>query len=391
MKPATLIIPMILLFGCGKDKDELYTFGGDELDCAFAVTEDQNGNAVFAGITESFQEGDFDENNGIEGWVAQVNGKKKGWEVVIGYFGNDYLNDIIMTSDGSFLAVGYSDHKDKDRADGWIVKIDSSGEFQWDAFIGDEEIWEEFNSITTDDNGNFLIAGNRQEPDMGKQGWIVKLNSSGGELWNQTYGETNSDSFNHIIPDKDYGFLACGMKNYQGEGTGEGWLMKINAFGTMEWEETYGGDDEDEFVSLVLKDNPFDLYICGNTYSAGLGSSDVWVMKLDGDYQYEWDYVYGTKKYEKSGKMTLASDGGLIITGQTKFEDPLYGNIRILKINRKGDIEWKKSFGDQEAVDQAFDVCVSSDGKIIVAGVTTSHSKGSFDAAIIFAQDNSVE
>ena len=142
------------------------------------------------------------------------------------------------------------------------------------------------------------ISGNKTTASLGfADYWVIKVDSDGTKQWEKAYGGDDSDYLDSVLPTPDGNFLISGF-SYSGvsgnkaspnRGTNneDGWVIKIDPDGNKLWEETYGGDDWDDFyVAKVLKDGSYLIGgssispVSGNKTVAQFGEGDVWVMKL---------------------------------------------------------------------------------------------------------------
>jgi hypothetical protein len=65
-----------------------------------------------------------------------------------------------------------------------------------------------------------------------------------------------------------------------GAGGGDFWLLELNSDGTIAWQKTYGGSDEDRAYS-VQQLTGGGYVVAGYTKSFGTGEEDLWVLDLD--------------------------------------------------------------------------------------------------------------
>ena len=99
------------------------------------------------------------------------------------------------------------------------------------------------------------------------------------EMWSQTYGETGWEGANSLIQTSDGGYaVACYYEPEDGDG--DFWLVKLDKFGNMEWNQTYGGADSEEAYSLV-ETSDGGYTIAGTTRSFGAGGADFWLVRTD--------------------------------------------------------------------------------------------------------------
>ena len=109
---------------------------------------------------------------------------------------------------------------------------------------------------------------------------MVKTDSDGNMLWNETYGGTSLDFGVHVLQTAEGGYAITGVTGSFGAGGTDAWLVKTDAAGVMQWNQTYGGTEDDEGWSLIeTADGGYAL--AGNTYSFGAGDQDFYVVKTD--------------------------------------------------------------------------------------------------------------
>ena len=136
--------------------------------------------------------------------------------------GLDYFYSVQETSDGGYVAVGYSYSPDGDltgnkgQNDFVIAKFDSSGNKQWIKNYG-ESGNDSFYSVQETSDGGYVAVGNSYSPDgdlTGNKGGsdfvIAKFDSNGNKVWIKNYGESGSDNLRSVKETNDGGFVAVG-------------------------------------------------------------------------------------------------------------------------------------------------------------------------------------
>ena len=110
---------------------------------------------------------------------------------------------------------------------------------------------------------------------------LVKGEQSIQEMeWNQTYGGTNHDYASALVQTVDGGFALAGHTYSFGVDLSDMWLVKTDANGIVQWNQTYGGTEYDSASALVqTTDGGFAL--AGYTDSFGVGFSDMWLVKTE--------------------------------------------------------------------------------------------------------------
>ena len=141
---------------------------------------------------------------------------------------------------------------------GWIVKIDSIGNIEWQKLIGGSDYDELFNVSLTSDNG-YIIAGSSTSNDGDVQGniwvecaWIIKLNSFGIIQWHKCIGNDNFSQAKDIKQCSDGGYIvACDNSPLYADDR-DGFIVKLSSTGTIEWQKDVGGD-RDDFLTSILE------------------------------------------------------------------------------------------------------------------------------------------
>ncbi len=225
------------------------------------------------------------------------------WRRYFGGTNNDRSNDVLQTSDGGFLMVGSSESDDFDITDPngsydfWAVKVSATGTMEWQKSFGGSGIDIGYSVVKSDDGG-YLIAGDTRSSDgdiSNLKGsadfWVVKINATGGLVWEKTYGGTDFESARSISKTADGNYIVSGSsKSTDGDltnnyGQNDYWLIKINNNGTLLWEKSFGGSNLD--FAFDAKETPDGkLVIIGNTESndndvaMNRGIKDAFIVKI---------------------------------------------------------------------------------------------------------------
>ena len=98
------------------------------------------------------------------------------------------------------------------------------------------------------------ISGDKTENSNGSTDyWIVKTDSSGNIQWQNTIGGSGYDALVAIQQTSDGGYILGGQSqsNISGDktenclGGRDYWIVKTNATGVIQWQNTIGGDQDD--------------------------------------------------------------------------------------------------------------------------------------------------
>jgi hypothetical protein len=137
-------------------------------------------------------------------------------------------------------------------------------------------------SVVATGDGGYALVGMKSYSDgfSGSDGWLIKTDSSGNELWNRTYVGPESEAFLSVVQASDGGYVLAGDTSSYGAGSDDSWLVKTDANGNELWNQTYGGPDGDGAYSLV-KTPDGGYALVGSTHSFGAGNQDFWLIKTN--------------------------------------------------------------------------------------------------------------
>jgi hypothetical protein len=227
-------------------------------------------------------------------------------------------------------------------------------------------------------DGGYAIAGRTASFGAGSDDfWLVKTDAAGTVQWNQTYGGTYLDEAAALVQTTDGGYALAGTTTSFGVGGADAWLVKTDANGTMQWNKTYGGTLDDVANAIVqTKDGGYAL--AAWTGSFGAGDWDFWLVKTDVNGIVQWNNTYGGTSRDKTAALVQTTDGGYALTGETLSFGAGNWDSWLVKIDSAGNAQWNKTYGGA-GVDEAYALVQTRDGGYTLAGTTTSSGAGSWD------------
>ena len=194
------------------------------------------------------------------------------WNIEYGTGLSDSASKVIQTSDGGYAVVGQLGTGEGSIV--MLVKTDSSGLKLWNQTY--DYLISACGLVQTSDGG-YVIAGNDMDGFM-----LVKTDSKGNEQWKQTYtvsfqGSSGGDAL-IMSQTSDGGYVIAGACTpfLLGEGSNNAFVLKTDSSGKMLWSKTYGGSGIDFFRSVVQTSNG-DYVLAGSTTSFGAGGFDAWL------------------------------------------------------------------------------------------------------------------
>ena len=299
---------------------------------------------------------------------------------LFGGSGNDRGCSVKQTADGGYIITGYLSNIES-RFDVWLIKTDNQGNEEWNQTFGGNS--NDFSySVQQTMDGGYIITGGTQSFGSGEEDvYLIKTDSQGNKEWNQTFGGSEDDYGYSVKQTMDGGYIITGGTQSFGSGESDMWLIKTDSQGNEEWNQTFGGSGYDG-GSSVKQTMDGGYVITGGTQSFGSGGSDsdVWLIKTDSQGNEEWNQTFGGGGGH-SVKQT--NDGGYVVIGGTDSEE----NVWLIKTDSQGNEEWNKTYGGSED-DHGISGEQTSDGGYIITGSTRSYNRGRYDVYLIKTDPN---
>ena len=261
-------------------------------------------------------------------------------------------------------------------------------------------------------SGAFACSNDAVEPDDN----FPDVSDFSGELdWVRNYGGSGNETAQSIIVTNDGGYAVFGYTNStDGDIVGKTlsvndyWLLKLDADGNMQWNNTYGGSKDDRGQSVIQTVDGGYAIVGYAMSSDGDGSNnegfhDNWILKLDSSGGIEWERSFGFSGHDHSYDLVQTADGGFFFVG---FLDVVSsegqgstakGNLLTrhgvgefwgTRLDAQGNLVWRRYFGGTNN-DRAHSVVQADDGGFIMAGFSESGdsdislAKGSYDFWVV--------
>ena len=299
--------------------------------------------------------------------------------------GNNSINSVAVSLDGSYIVGGYFSSKSLDLGngivldsngdeDGIIIKYNYYGEIEWTKVIGGNKD-DEITSIAVTEDGDYIVVGNFKSAEIDLENGInirnsssngsyydvvvIKYDSEGRQKWAKKIGNFYDDKINSIISTKDGGYIVGG--NFESDsinlGNGitltnnsekgqywakksDGMIIKYSSSDELEWAKSIGGIGYDEIKSV--SETSDGRYIAAGYFEENIdlgnevlltsnGSTDGMIAKYSSLGELEWIKKIGSTYEEEINTIVSTSDNGFIVGGYFKSADIDLGNNVMLK------------------------------------------------------------
>ena len=356
-------------------------FGGTNFDESWSVIQTSDGNYVFAGRTSSINFNLSSSYGGQDFMVIKINSQGTIiWSKNYGGNGQDHAYDLKEDSFGNLIIVGNTNSTNGmitqffGNSDIWIIKIDQLGNLIWQKSLG-YQYSENANSVEiTHNNDGYLVCGRNQMSGQNNL-WILKLDLNGNIVWENTY---NTIAFaREIIKSNDGNYVICG--NGFSSGVAGYKIIKISPSGNIIWEYTYGGNSSDEPNKIIQTSDGGFIIVGGSASSisgdvlnhyGAQGTYDGWVIKLNSLGILEWSKNYGGTNDENLFGVVELCDG-YILSGYTNSSDFDINNsiggfdFVLFKTDFNGNIIWSKNYGSP-GWDFCYDMILNNNNEILL-------------------------
>lgn len=215
-------------------------------------------------------------------------------------------------------------------------------------------------------DGNLFIGGNTLLEEEGRHCsniWIIKVDTLGELLWEQEVAINGCEELRDMASTEDGGVIFVGVTSslisHEEKGDETYWgdylIGKVDADGTVEWLESYGGSSLDQANGLTAGIYR-EYMVIGSSHSKdgdvgdNHGMSDIWALKIDTKGQRRLSQVVGGTKNEWGNDITLCQNGDYLIAGfgnSKVFIDQtpsMYGNGLLVRMTQSGKMVWQKTF-----------------------------------------------
>ncbi|MBP6972895.1 MAG: SBBP repeat-containing protein, partial [Syntrophorhabdus sp.] len=220
------------------------------------------------------------------------NGYDEGYGIAV-----DESSNIYVTG-SSYATWGTPINPYSGGSDIVVLKLDSSGTRLWHTFYGSKD-WDLGYGIAVDKDGNVYVSGFSYAawgtpiaPYRGNDDIVVlKLDSSGVYQWHTFHGSTNDDIGLGIAVDKEGNIYVTGSSDATWgspitpySGGSDMVVLKLNNSGVYQWHTFHGSEDEGSGIAV---DKDGNIYVTGSsdaTWGTPInphsGNYDIIVVKL---------------------------------------------------------------------------------------------------------------
>ncbi len=306
-----------------------------------------------------------------------LTGPAQGWNKTYGRTNVEYATALVQSFDGGYAVTGYTTSLGAGASDVWLIKTDASGNEQWNKTYGGAIDDSAYYIIQTADGGYALTGVTTSFGAGSYDAWFIKTDANGNMEWNKTYGGPNYDWADAVVQTTDGGYaLACWTNKGWGSGYYDFWLIKTDANGNAQWNQTYGGPDYDVPWRVVQTgDGGYALF--GTSYA--WGSYNFWLLKTDANGNQQWNQTYGGTNDDYGYGFVQTNDDGYALGGRTNSFGAGSFDFWLVKTDAYGNMQWNKTYGGTGDEGNGLSLAQTGDGGYALGAPTNSFGAGNYD------------
>jgi hypothetical protein len=319
---------------------------------------------------------------------------KQEWITTYDIGGEDHGRKIRELVDGGYVVVGTTQNTNGSCSswDAFVMAIDAKGQQIWTKTYGGTQ-GDEGTDIQLYNGGKELIVSGHTSsfgPGGKVDGWLMRLDLTGNQIWSRTYGTINDlDLFNSLaaLSDGTGDIVAVGgTRSFPG---GEQiYAVRVDQNGDLVWSYNYG-NDAIEVGHTIIETSKGELMVVGYTTEA-TNSADGYILRLRSDGTYLDDRIYIATKdplHDELRDIKELKDGNFIVTGTYEKAPNGFGgqDVFIMEINPTLNRVWAGLYGGGRD-DQGWAIVVTYETRtptFTIAGTTQSFGFGQQDLYLI--------
>lgn len=305
------------------------------------------------------------------------------WKRVYGGFDVDFAYDAVLTDDGGVVVVGSTGSFGNGNSDVYLFKVDEFGVRQWSTTLGSAAL-EVGNAIVVMDDGGFTIAGSTNATPSGDyDGLVMRVSADGQLLWQRNLGGEAWDFLYSVDRTDDDGVFVAGV-TYSSSSAGEAWVVRLNSSGDELWALGYGGEGSAQANSVCSTIDGGGI-ITGSSAATNSDTS-AFVLKFDANSNVEWSNSYGGDQLDIGRHIITTLDGGYSVLGITRSFGTVTEQYHF-KLGSDGSLEWERNWG-QIADQEGYEHLQLPNGDYASIGFVTQGGAGGKDMFLLKSDPN---
>jgi len=302
---------------------------------------------------------------------------------------------MVRTSDGGYMiAMEHSEQQYEDQQSlVFITKVDASGNVEFRNYLdrtfqfGAVHTDIPYNMIQTSDGGYAIAITMNIGEGADQYGMVCKVNQWGDHEYYRDFIGSNAVECRSIVQNDDGSYWALLNVKAIGEPDYIKWVKltsDLNIITQIDWK--WG--TQPAYGDSLIRTADGGLAMTG-TYDAGDPQyMQVFLLKTDGDGNWQWDYGFGGAGYEAGDCLIQTVDGGYAIAGTSTSIDPM-GAMYLIKTYSDGTLQWEMMYGGDNDDGATSIIQTAFDRGFAIAGYT-AWAGHTYDFYLVKTNENGV-
>lgn len=288
--------------------------------------------------------------------------------------GVDICFSVCQLPDSSVYLFGYAENGTQGSYDMALTKVTARGDFCWTRYYGTTQL-DVGTFMNVADGNNLILLGVTQSTvtSQGEDILLVKVDSSGNEIWRRVIGGPGNENCRYVEQTADGGYIFCGYCP-DSNSSSDSWIVKTDASGNPQWANNFGGPSNDVAARVVATSANSWAVTC-DTKILGNGSYDIQVIGLDSVGDQTFSHIHGDSLTNGCQGMFFSSARRLVSFGETETHPNSWFDFLIHVFDEYGNFIREQSFGGIGA-EAMFDMTEAPNGDWLGVGYTNSSSGG---------------
>jgi len=284
----------------------------------------------------------------IDSSPAKSHGISVEWYDFFGGVYSDSGECIDLTNDGGYILTGCT-RSHEGYVDIWLIKTNAEGKLLWERTLGGEFIDRGHYVQQTTDGGYIVVGNTYSSPGYQADTILIKTDADGNETWSKLFDGNGTDTMYCVIQTADSGYIMVGQTEPNTETYySDLWLIKTDADGNELWNKTFGGADTD--IGYYVQQTTDGGYILtGETKSYDIEGEqyDAWLIKIDANGNELWNKRFGGIGDDAGHCVQQIDDGGYIIAGTTEsYSEGKLPVAWLIKTDTNGNEIWNNTYNN---------------------------------------------
>lgn len=329
-----------------------------------------------------------------DAWLRRVDSTgSELWTIQFGSATEESIQAAAPSAGGVFVG-GFTNSsyfgQAKGQVDGWISRIDQSGNRSWSQVLGTsgfDWVW----AMATDGMDGLYVVGDTNGDISGTafggyDAWVARLDSNGDTLWIRQIGTSMDEYSVSCAPDDQGGVYLSGTTPgalaAPSAGDFDAWVARVDPLGSVLWTRQFGTTKQD-ISYATASDGAGGVFVAGTTSGslggANAGQEDAWISRFAPDGTQLWITQIGTALPDHVEVATAGSEGTCLVAGPTagSLGGPNVGGADMWagRIDGSGNLLWTTQLGSNSYEYTQFAIS-PGDGTLAVGGSTTGAMAG---------------